>query len=165
MDRRDFIVRITVSAAALPLAHALASCGGEGGDGDGSGGDSDLAGDSPPAGDDDLVFVNLTVGSGIGISSNHGHTLTIPGPDIAARTTGKTYMLAGSHSHTLILLDGDFETLRTGGTVTRNAAMNRRRQNGSGFGVRKCISALRPTFEATWRNRQIKNAESPALNR
>lgn len=52
------------------------------------------------------------------IASNHGHTLTVSQADVTAGTL-KMYSIKGTsaHDHTVTVSEGNFTTLRAGGTV------------------------------------------------
>ncbi|HEY6353837.1 MAG TPA: hypothetical protein VIY30_05060 [Burkholderiaceae bacterium] len=57
--------------------------------------------------------------SGLQISGNHGHMLTVPTADLAS-TSAKTYSIMGTatHDHTVTLSPAQLAQLKAGGSVT-----------------------------------------------
>jgi hypothetical protein len=64
----------------------------------------------------------MTLGTGCGIQSLHVHALMIPLADITAGAD-KTYThgITGAHTHSIELTAMDFQTLTSGGTVTKSS--------------------------------------------
>jgi hypothetical protein len=106
MTRKGFLGAATGGAILL----LLQACGG--------GGDDDS---STPTGGGATSGAALTQcgSSGAAISSNHGHTLSIPVADLDS-AVDKTYSIAGSasHDHTVTFTPEQLKQLKAGQTVT-----------------------------------------------
>jgi hypothetical protein len=127
MQRRQFVLFTGAAFTVLPLA----SCGGGDDDGGGSGGQAgSAAGSSGSAGkggsggsggggacSDDLTATTT-------ISDAHDHMVTIPLSDIVAATPGSfMFTMVSGHTHTIDLSADDFDTLKSGGSVTKTSSV------------------------------------------
>ena len=110
MKRKTFIQK-TIGATLLAIpAYSFISCSND----DSANGDPDLDPNQRDCGENGA--------NAITISSNHGHTLTVPKEDIEAGTT-KSYSIRGGsgHDHTIQLTEADFAMLRQNNQITKES--------------------------------------------
>lgn len=108
LNRKEFL-RTALAMTGLGLvASRLAACGG-----DGAG--STTGGAGTGGGNANACATDAPVET---IASNHGHTLTVSQADVEAGTL-KIYDIQGTsgHTHSVTVSQGNFVTLRSGGTV------------------------------------------------
>ena len=65
----------------------------------------------------------VTKGTAVAIGTNHGHALTVPKADVAARAQ-KSYNIKGSssHPHTVVVTTADFTLLQAGTQVKKQSS-------------------------------------------
>lgn len=108
LDRKEFL-RTALAMAGFGFAvPRVAACGG-----DGTSGATGAAGTG--GGNTNACEADAPLET---IASNHGHTLTVSQADVTAGTL-KMYSIKGTsaHDHTVTVSEGNFTTLRAGGTV------------------------------------------------
>lgn len=123
MDRKTFLKR-TIGALLLAIpAYTILSCsssddstpnnGSSGGGGNGGGGGGGTGNCS------------VNGGTASSISSNHGHSLTVPAADVNAGVD-KTYNIQGSssHPHTIMVSSSDFATLSMNNSISKTSTNN-----------------------------------------
>jgi hypothetical protein len=102
LDRKEFLSGI----AGVTVALVVQACGGDDSEGNPTGGGN----------------ANCNDGVDAVISSNHGHTLSIPAADFDAGES-KTYSIQGTsaHNHSVTLSAQDFTDLKAGKKIAKDS--------------------------------------------
>lgn len=107
MDRKTFIKKTTGALLVAIPAYSILSCSGD----DSANGDPNI----DPSSRDCIA----NGANAISISSNHGHTLTVPTADIDAGTEKEYSIQGGSgHNHKVKLTASDFASLKGNNQIT-----------------------------------------------